>query len=97
MITFHWWWMFLLLPLPLLIRKYAKPVPPTKALLLYTAPIDQHRNRRTLLRLLLITIWVLCITAAARPVWYGKPVTYNPKHHDMMLLLDLSGSMSMQT
>jgi Ca-activated chloride channel family protein len=36
------------------------------------------------------------VTAAARPVWYGEPVTTSPKHRDMMLVVDLSYSMSQQ-
>uniref|UniRef100_UPI000533FF62 Hypothetical membrane spanning protein n=1 Tax=Aliivibrio fischeri (strain ATCC 700601 / ES114) TaxID=312309 RepID=UPI000533FF62 len=30
----------------------------------------------------------------ARPVWYGEPVDIQPEHRDMMLVVDLSGSMA---
>lgn len=41
-------------------------------------------------------IWITLITASARPVWYGDPVTTQPKHRDMMLVVDLSYSMSQE-
>lgn len=91
-----WWWMLCLLPLPLLIHRFAKPVSQSRPLYLAYLPetaqatAPQHRLASGL-RLL---IWILLLLAAARPVWYGEPVTIQPKHRDLMLVVDLSGSMA---
>ncbi|EVU15221.1 von Willebrand factor type A domain protein [Vibrio parahaemolyticus V-223/04] len=33
------------------------------------------------------------VVACARPVWFGEPVEFQPKYRDLMLVVDLSGSM----
>ncbi|MEF1289345.1 vWA domain-containing protein [Vibrio sp. M260118] len=95
-ISFEWWWAFLLLPLPLVIYFI---VPPARA----TAPIqlpylpksaDGAAPKKHIARLLVCLVWLAFVTALARPVWYGAPVTTSPKHRDLMLVLDLSYSMS---
>lgn len=97
-ISFVWWWMWLLLPLPLLIyflapaAKRAAPIH-----LPYLPKSASHvAPRNGLSKLLAGLIWVAILCAAARPVWYGDPVTTQPKHRDLMLVLDLSYSMSQE-
>ena len=38
-------------------------------------------------------IWVLLLTAAAKPQWLGEPVTIPQEGRELMLAVDLSGSM----
>ena len=47
-------------------------------------------------RLLLILGWIGIVTAAARPVWLGQPLSINPKARNIMLVIDTSGSMQQQ-
>lgn len=96
MIDFEWLWAFLLLPLPLIVYFLAPKTQETQAIQLPSIPDTQmgetpNRNGQ---KLLLLGIWVLLVTATARPVWLGEPVEFYPEHRDMMLVVDLSYSMS---
>lgn len=44
-------------------------------------------------KLLILLTWVLVVLALARPVWLDEPVTREISARDMLLLVDLSGSM----
>lgn len=103
MIGFVWPWLFLALPLPLLVRlllpavepaqEAALKVPALQPFTLGPAPLStQRRNGRRLLWPALLA-WLLLVTAAARPVWYGKPIELPVSGRDLMLAVDLSGSM----
>lgn len=98
MFEFHWVWMLALLPLPLIVYFLAPPHTPRAAIVLPTLPTEGSTQQRQhiSLKLLAIIIWVLLVIASARPVWYGKPVEFQPKHRDMMLVVDLSGSMAQE-
>lgn len=97
-LEFTWWWMFILLPLPLLVYWLIPPAKQTTPLYLaYLPPASTTGSpKRRATYLLAILMWVALIVAAARPVWYGDPVTIQPKHRDLMLVVDLSGSMAQQ-
>lgn len=98
MFEFHWWWMLFALPLPLIIYFFAPAHQPSTAITLPTLP-DQGAVPKTQnlgLKILAVLIWVSLVIAAARPVWYGEPVEFQPKHRDMMLVVDLSGSMAQE-
>lgn len=43
--------------------------------------------------LLTLSMWLLMIMAAARPIWYGEPVSITSSGRDLMLAIDLSDSM----
>ncbi|MDN3612562.1 vWA domain-containing protein [Vibrio ostreicida] len=94
-IEFVWWWAFWLLPLPILMyfvlpaAKQSSPVylPSLPQSTVGTAP------KNLLAKSLAALMWVSLIAAFARPVWYGDPVTVQPKHRDLMLVVDLSDSM----
>ncbi|PWI32711.1 IMP dehydrogenase [Vibrio albus] len=90
-----WWWMLFLLPLPLLVYFLAPPVKERSAVYLPYLPDSaaDHVPAHLLPKILATLIWVALVTAAARPVWYGDPIQNQPKHRDMMLVVDLSGSM----
>jgi Ca-activated chloride channel family protein len=53
-------------------------------------------TRRNLLLLGAALSWVLLVTAAARPEWIGDPVDIAVSGRDLMMAVDLSGSMDTQ-
>lgn len=103
MITFLWPLMFLLLPLPLLVRRFARPVAPgvNGALrvpffrsLAQGAGTGSTRRGRHPWRLVFSSlIWLLLVTAAARPALVGPEQPLPAEGRDLMLAIDLSGSM----
>ncbi|MDE1241583.1 vWA domain-containing protein [Vibrio aestuarianus] len=93
-----WWWALLLLPLPLVIYRFLPPVKERAAIHLpYLPKQDQISSPRNIaIKAIATAIWCLLILAVARPAWYGDPVTTQPKHRDLMLVVDLSYSMSQE-
>ncbi len=49
--------------------------------------------KRGVQKLVVILIWLLVVTALARPVWVGEPIVKETAARDMLLVVDLSGSM----
>ncbi|MBL4831173.1 MAG: VWA domain-containing protein [Aliivibrio sp.] len=98
MFSFIWWWMWLLLPLPYIVRKLLPRVTTQSTVQLPTLPkgIEQVPSLSISRVTVISLLWVSLLTAAARPVWYGDPVQTQPLHRDLMLTVDLSGSMSQQ-
>lgn len=105
MIQFVWPWVALLMPLPLLLRF----ILPTKnalndaALLVpfmddfTTSETSDKVNKKSVLLLLLASLaWCLLILAAMRPQWLGEPVELPISGRDLMLAVDLSGSMQVE-
>ncbi|WP_045497484.1 vWA domain-containing protein [Vibrio hyugaensis] len=90
-----WWWALLLLPLPWLIYKFFPEETQQAEIKLAYLPDNKHSTKPKQLaqKALSIAIWALLVIACARPVWYGDPVEFQPKYRDMMLVVDLSGSM----
>lgn len=97
-IEFVWWWLVVLLPLPLVIHRILPPVKERAAIQLPYLPQQNTvvPPKQWLGKLLAVLIWLCLIAAVCRPVWYGDPVTTSPKHRDMMLVVDLSYSMSQE-
>lgn len=98
MFEFTWWWAFVLLPLPWLVYKFAKPVPKPAAIHLPRLPdgLGEKQAGSRLRQILMVLFWVSLVVALARPVWYGDPIQIQPEHRDMMLAVDLSGSMAIE-
>ena len=94
-IEFVWWWALILLPLPLLVYKLLPQESQQAEIKLVYLPDNTHSNKpkQKLQKTLSITIWTLLIIACARPVWFGDPIEFQPKYRDLMLVVDLSGSM----
>ncbi|SHO54621.1 von Willebrand factor type A domain protein [Vibrio quintilis] len=91
-----WWWMLFLLPLPLLVVRLLPPVKQPAAIQLAYLPPEGSMTRPShwLARILAALVWGMLVFACTRPVWLGDPVTIQPKHRDLMLVVDLSYSMS---
>jgi Ca-activated chloride channel family protein len=106
MLEFTQAWAFLLLPLPLLVRWLLPPhrerqdslqVPFFQRLVLLSGETPSAgasvRRRRRVQAAASILGWFLLVAAAARPEWVGPPITVEKTARDLMLALDLSGSM----
>lgn len=107
MIEFEHLWVFWLLPLPILIysflpsykiQKRAIKVPFFDALISYLG-ISGEKGTHTLRaglwqRSSLLFGWLLLIIAASKPVWLGPEQTRELAGRDVMIIMDLSGSMA---
>jgi len=98
MFEFVYLWVFLLFPLPLIARYFlnAKQRDYTQIWIpLAQGLTDQQsqlqKNRLTML--LPWLVWLLLLSALAKPIWFGEPIRLQQQSRDMMLSLDLSGSM----
>ena len=100
MFEFAWPWLFLLLPLPLLLRRVLPPVTPGQALRLpqpglRLAATDGNAARSATPWLLALA-WLCMVMAAARPQWVGPPQAQQRSGRALLLAVDLSGSMNTQ-
>ncbi len=104
MYQFIWPIVLLLLPLPLLLRQVLKAssfaslgaagalkVPFFERIQQLNA--SPARSERLIPPILWVIAWFCFVVAAARPVWLGEPVTLNKDARNIMLTLDVSGSM----
>lgn len=104
MIAFQWIWALAALPLPLLVRWLMPSSRPSRAGALQVPDFRELRaaglataggpTRRGLRLFLLAVIWTLLVLAAARPAYIGTPVPLPVEGRDLMLAVDLSGSMA---
>ena len=103
--TFAWWWVLLALPLPWLVRRLlpAEPVERDAALKVpfaaEFADLAGVHTADTVRRWRLAAfygVWVLAVVAAARPQFVGEPVALPMTGRDLLLSVDLSGSMEEQ-
>lgn len=98
---FAWPWLLLALPLPMLARWLLPPAGaggaalrvPYGPRLAAIAQAKGHALRATRIQPLLALAWVLLCIAAARPQQLGDAVQPPQAGRDLMLALDLSGSM----
>ncbi|MBO1924828.1 VWA domain-containing protein [Thiomicrorhabdus sp. 6S3-12] len=102
---FIWPWMFAILPLPWIIRILLRPVAQNQSTLFapeivarigHSLPSEnliepQHPKFRVPFAYALL--WFLLVTATARPVWFLTPTPFQQSGKEMMLAVDLSGSM----
>ncbi|MBN4053291.1 VWA domain-containing protein [Haliea sp. AH-315-K21] len=105
MIEFQWPWIFILLPLPYFINRLMPRAEIIEAPLfvpfftsLKSAVNFSPRlgSRSLLLSLLALLCWLLLVAAASRPQWVGEPVQLPTTGRDLMLSVDISGSMEAQ-
>ena len=98
MLTFKFLWVLFLLPLPLVIRSRPKPKNFSEALPWHTVS-KQHIQASTVStpkRTWLWAIWISLLIACARPQWIGDPIELPLQGRDIMLAVDLSGSMAVE-
>ena len=102
MIEFEWWWAFFILPLPLVWRFIFPAAQSRQDAALRVPFIDDFETMQSgsfkpaqsRWPLILAGLaWLCLVTAAARPQWVGEPVELPTSGRDLMLAVDLSGSM----
>jgi len=106
MMSLFWPWILALGPLPWLIRRWALPAPEqaTAALrvphfrdmvhLQSVRKIGNLQSRSSMWFWFGIVMWLLLLLSAARPQWIGEPVGLPTNGRDLMLAVDISGSMA---
>lgn len=106
MIEWLWPWLLVLAPLPWLVQRLAPPARSQEPAL--RAPFftewqqlsDSQAGRSStsgkLPALSLWLLWLLLLLAAARPVWIGEPIELPNSGRDLMLAVDISGSMRIE-
>ena len=105
MIQFEWLWALSLLPLPLIIR-FLLPAANTAQDAALRVPFiedfqtevnSNSRQNKNNWSLLLATIaWLCLIIAATRPQWLGERIEIPVSGRDLMMAVDLSGSMQVE-
>lgn len=102
MIHFAWPWALALLPLPWLIHRFFPPALAAEEAALWVPTLEpfaearHERSRRRARRWALWTAllcWLLLVLACVRPQWLGDPVELPLSGRDLLLAVDLSGSM----
>ncbi len=102
MIQFEWLWAFAALPLPLLLRFILPAAKSRQDAALRVPFIEDFQGISTTMvaskqrrwPLLLASLaWLCLVVAAARPQWIGEPIELPTSGRDLMLAVDLSGSM----
>lgn len=101
-----WPWLLLLLPLPVLVWWLCPPYRQRVAAVrvpffaLVAAALGETPSegaaiarKRPLQVATAVVVWTLLVVALARPQWYGPPVARTLSARDLMLAVDISGSM----
>lgn len=101
MFEMHWPWLLLLAPLPLVMAF----IPAKKRIeAALRVPFYQHAsqleqrsklgiNKRPAKLLALWLIWICCLFAATNPQWVGEPTSMPSSGRDLLMAVDISGSM----
>ena len=102
MLSLIWPWCLALAPLPLIYRILRKPAQlrmvalraPILAEVAQTKTSDRKPHwKNRLLLVLLCGCWLSVLVALARPVWVGDPIALPTSGRDILLAVDISGSM----
>lgn len=103
MLNLLWPWALALLPLPFIYRRWRSPAPLDRRALRAPAmasaaqdsetSISSSRWYQQLILLLLSLCWLATVLALTRPVWVGEPVPLPTSGRDILLAVDISGSM----
>jgi Ca-activated chloride channel family protein len=102
MIHLDWPWLLLALPLPLLV--YWLPAKQKNQAVALRMPVvfnqigttNNTTNNKKQPLFLLSIIWLLLVISAARPQWLGDAINIPTQGREMMIAVDLSGSMEME-
>ncbi len=104
MYSFDWPWMFALLPLPLIVYAFSRPFETAQKQALqvpfyheleYLSSQSAGKELRTVSPWLLLAFiaWIFLIVACAQPKWSGEAIEIPVSGRDLMLAVDISGSM----
>ena len=102
MMHFVWPWIWLALPLPWLIRRFTPAVNSVEQAALKVPFLDDFnvarsqqvtQSNRPWALWLAVAAWCLLVFASTRPQWLGDPIEQGVSGRDLMLAVDLSGSM----
>ena len=102
MFEFAWPWIFALLPLPWLMRILLPAADSGEPALKvsFLGDLEQLARRRARANLPtwrqqapFILLWLLLLLAAARPQWLGEPLPIAASGRDLLVAVDVSGSM----
>ncbi len=105
MIHFVWPWLWLALPLPWLIRRFLPATNRVEQAALKVPFLDDFnvaesqqvtQSNKPWALWLAIAAWCLLVLASTRPQWLGKPIEQGVSGRDLMLAVDLSGSMEVK-
>ncbi len=104
MIHFDWIWAFLTLPLPYLVYKLIPAAPRQSEAALHVPfmhdfesySADKADSSNKFILLLALTAWLFLVMASARPQWLDDQIELPVSGRDLMLAVDLSGSMEVE-
>ena len=102
MIELLWPWVFVLLPLPFIMarlpRVSGRQLSTIRYPLFSRLPVDQQASQgaHSALKVISWLMWLALLTSLARPQWVGDAVALPVEGRDLMLAIDLSGSMEQQ-
>lgn len=97
-------WLFILLPLPIIIRLLSKQSSGTGGTPIITpffkdvikiknASLFSGFNKKKLLKTLAALSWLFLVISVARPRWIGEPMPVEVEGREMLVAIDVSGSM----
>jgi len=100
---FSWWPLLFAIPVPLLVLWLLPAKSEDTQLALYFPHVKQlqgassQSNKRSIGKMVVMSLaWLCLVVAAARPTWFGEPISIPSEGRDLMLAVDLSGSMQQQ-
>jgi Ca-activated chloride channel family protein len=105
MIEFEWIWFFAFLPLPWIMRMLLPAANATQDAALWVPNLSDfsgvgtmnlQKNVRRWPLWLAVLAWILLLSAGARPQWIGETIELPVSGRDLMLAVDLSGSMEVE-
>ncbi len=105
MIQFQWLWALAFLPLPIILRFILPSAATVQDAALRVPFPDDFQNETTTdinlsarrwLLLLASLAWIFLVLAATQPQWLGERVEIPTSGRDLMMAVDLSGSMQME-
>ncbi|WP_114324667.1 vWA domain-containing protein [Candidatus Colwellia aromaticivorans] len=103
MISFAWPWLFLLLPLPLLIywlprkrnNRTSAALRIPQLLINTSVNFSTQASKKSPL-IILSLCWLLTVVALSQPQWLGDAIDIPTEGREMMIAVDLSGSMQIE-
>jgi Ca-activated chloride channel homolog len=100
MLELSWPWFLLLLPLPVIMYFLPKAKPKGDGIWWGNSEhFVNHQDNKALTKrpslryACLLMSWILLVFAITQPVWLGEPTKVTPSGRDLLIALDLSGSM----